>query len=358
MPKFWVRWFGICVFGAALLLAVGYCSLFAKSDAPAFVLQIKEGEGYYALLWQDTPAQTFAQKTQRAFRSKTLQRLYIRQRIAHAKPLQAGSYPIPAGASFAQQLELLKKGAPKTRLRLQILEGVTTKDLYFAIKTAKGVRLTILSPLGNDRYTWQDVAKDNRRVTQALGMAMDNPEGYFAPDTYFFDEGVSDLAILKTLYDRQARLLDEAWQNRAPDLPYQTPAELLIMASVVERETGLANERPLVASVFVNRLRQNMRLQTDPTIIYGLFDRYDGTIYRSNIQEKTAYNTYRIDGLPPTPIALPSVAALQAAAHPEDSDFLYFVATGKGGHRFSRTLEEHNLAVAAYRQTRAQNESR
>ena len=185
-----------------------------------------------------------------------------------------------------------------------------------------------------------------------------NLEGWFAPDTYYYGEGSTDKQVLTDLYKRQQQALTKAWENRDPDLPYNSPYEALVMASIIEKETSVAEERPLVSAVFSNRLNKNMRLQTDPTIIYGMGSRYEGNIRRQDIDEKTAYNTYQIDGLPPTPIALPSAASIEATLHPADSEALYFVATGNGGHKFTNSLNEHNQAVKEYlsvmRQKKAQ----
>ena len=270
--------------------------------------------------------------------------------MAADKPLQTGRYQVPQGASLAQMVRLFGEGAATEEISVRIIEGKTVKDLYQTLKNTDGVVLELLTPAA-DGYAWSDVARDNEAVAAALGIESPNGnlEGWFAPNTYQFAKGTTDTMILKRLYEDQKRILDQAWQERDANLPYATPYEALIMASIIEKETGIASERHLVSSVFANRLRQGMRLQTDPTIIYGLFDRYDGTIYRSNIQEKTAYNTYQIDGLPPTPIALPSAEAIRATMHPDDSDVLYFVATGNGGHKFSRTYQEHQKAVEEYR---------
>lgn len=339
------RWWVGSFFLLGALLAwfwVVYASIFAKTNHSAKNLTINQGDTYHAVL-VDKPWQTHKLALPQVAKA------YLK--LATKKPLQTGVYPIPANASLAETLTILEQGAKVSMLKVQIIEGKTIKDLYHAIKTTEGVTLTLLSPSAGN-YTWEDVKLDNQKVANALNIstANGNLEGLFAPDTYYFARGVSDETILRTLYDRQRSLVEKAWQTKKQGLPYRSADELLIMASIIERETGVADERDKVAAVFVNRLKKGMRLQTDPTIIYGLFDRYDGTIYRSNIAEKTAYNTYQIDGLPPTPIALPSVKSLEAAANPADTDVLFFVATGEGGHTFSRTLDEHNRAVAVYRE--------
>ncbi|MDO4896764.1 MAG: endolytic transglycosylase MltG [Moraxella sp.] len=318
-----------------------YFTAFAKTDRPAQTLTVSKGDTYQSLLltkpWQTHPLS-----------SGFATRLYLKM---HAKgTLHQGAYQIPANASLKQVVDILGQGAKVAMIKVQIIEGKTVKDLYQTLKSTNGVKLTLLTPKG-DGYSWADVARDNETVAKALGIDSPNGnlEGQFAPDTYFFAQDTTDKAILQRLYDTQKSVLDKAWESRDKDLPYKTPYEALIMASIIEKETGIKSERNDVSAVFVNRLRQGMKLQTDPTIIYGLFDRYDGKIYKSNIAEKTAYNTYQIDGLPPTPIALPSAEAIQATMHPSDVPYVYFVATGNGGHKFSVTLDEHNKAVAEYR---------
>ncbi len=185
-------------------------------------------------------------------------------------------------------------------------------------------------------------------LLQAIGAEEGHPEGLLFPDTYFYAPHTSDLQVLRRAYRLQRSKLMAAWEARAPGLPYRTPYEALIMASIVEKETGAAFERPMIAGVFVNRLRLGMRLQTDPTVIYGLGERFDGNLRKVDLQTDTPYNTYTRAGLPPTPIAMPSEAAIQAALNPARTDALYFVARGDGTHVFSSTLEAHNRAVNRY----------
>ena len=340
--------FALIIFIIAMVTlgVIIYRTAFATTDRPAHTLTIKKGDTYHELLanptWQNKP-----------LASSLLTRLYLK---VHATgTLHQGAYQIPANASLKDVVDILNKGAKVALVKVQIIEGKTIKDLYHTLKTTDGITLDVLTPK-RDSYTWSDVATDNKKVAQALGISTPNGnlEGQFAPDTYFFAQGTSDKVILKRLHDSQKTVLDKAWQGRDKNLPYKSPYEALIMASIIEKETGIKTERNDVSAVFVNRLRQGMRLQTDPTIIYGLFDRYDGKIYKSNIAEKTAYNTYQIDGLPPTPIALPSTQAIQAAMHPSNVPYIYFVATGNGGHKFSVTLDEHNQAVSQYRAVMAQ----
>ena len=185
-------------------------------------------------------------------------------------------------------------------------------------------------------------------LLQAIGAEENHLEGLLFPDTYFYAPHTSDLDVLRRAYRLQHDKLNAAWDARVPGLPYRSPYEALIMASIVEKETGAAFERPMIAGVFINRLRQGMRLQTDPTVIYGLGERFDGNLRKVDLQRDTPYNTYTRAGLPPTPIAMPSEAAIRAALNPAKTDALYFVARGDGSHLFSSTLDAHNRAVDRY----------
>lgn len=197
--------------------------------------------------------------------------------------------------------------------------------------------------LKNDSATMSDA-----ELLKAIGAEEGHPEGLLFPDTYFYAPHSSDLNVLRRAYRLQREKLMAAWETRAPGLPYRTPYEALIMASIVEKETGAAFERPQIAGVFLNRLKLGMRLQTDPTVIYGLGERFDGNLRKTDLQADTPYNTYTRAGLPPTPIAMPSEAAIQAALNPASTDALYFVARGDGTHVFSRNLDAHNRAVNRY----------
>jgi UPF0755 protein len=189
---------------------------------------------------------------------------------------------------------------------------------------------------------------DGKTVMSALGYPEVHPEGRFFPDTYHFPSGMTDIEFLQRAYDTMVAVLDEEWQQKAEGLPYKTADEALIMASIIEKETAVASERVTIAGVFVRRLQKGMKLQTDPTVIYAMGENYNGNIRRKDLKTDSPYNTYVVAGLPPTPIALPGVEAIHAALHPEQGETLYFVAKGDGSHYFSKTLKEHNRAVAKY----------
>jgi len=192
-------------------------------------------------------------------------------------------------------------------------------------------------------------------VISLLGVGYGRMEGLLFPDTYRYSDGETDLSIVKRAYRKMDLVLGQEWEVRAKDLPYINAYDALIMASIVEKETGLASERPEIAGVFVRRLRKNMRLQTDPTVIYGLGDDYNGNIKRKHLKMKTPYNTYVINGLPPTPIALPGREAIHAALHPAQGKALYFVARGDGSHEFTDNFTDHNKAVVKFQKRRVKN---
>jgi UPF0755 protein len=250
--------------------------------------------------------------------------------------IQVGMYEIPAAASPAQIMELFDQGRVVLE-QLTIIEGSRFADLRHALESHAAVTHTL-------------TGKSDAEVMSALGHAGEFPEGHFFPDTYKFAPKTTDVEILGLAYNAMQHVLEDAWQHRSEGLPLQTAYEALTLASIVEKETGLPAERPRIAGVFVTRLRKGMRLQTDPTVIYGLGANYDGSIHTRDLTTDTPYNTYTRAGLPPTPIALPGRESVQAAVHPQESGELYFVATGTGdgAHHFSKTLDEHNAAVKSY----------
>jgi len=249
--------------------------------------------------------------------------------------MKAGIYEVTNGMTVRQVLEMVSNIENAQMSRLLVIEGTTAKQLVQSLNKDPLIQKTVIN-------------LPSAAMLKALNIPYEHAEGLFAPDTYFFDKGESDQKILTDLYQRQMKILDEAWEKRAPNLPYKNKYEALIMASIIERETSLDRELRQVSGVFVRRLKLGMRLQTDPTVIYGMGDKYQGKITKQDLRTPTPYNTYTINGLPPTPIALPSKRAIEAAMHPDDSDSIYFVATGNGGHKFTSNLQDHNRAVQEY----------
>lgn len=248
--------------------------------------------------------------------------------------IKAGFYAIAAPMTPLQLLDKLARGEVMTA-ELQLLEGWTIRDLRAALDQSSNLR--------HDSAGLSDAA-----LLQRVGAAETHPEGLFFPDTYVFARGSSDVALLRHAYRTMQQHLTREWARRSPDLPYRTPYEALIMASIVEKETGRAEERDQIAGVLVNRLRVRMLLQADPTVIYGLGADFDGNLKRVHLRTDGPYNTYTRRGLPPSPIALPSLASLRAALQPAQLDAFYYVSRGDGSSQFSRTLREHNRAVSKY----------
>jgi UPF0755 protein len=245
------------------------------------------------------------------------------------RTIKTGEYQLEADLLPRQLLNLLASGKVIS-YRFTIVEGWSVKDLLAAL-----ARDTVLL------HTFDTLAE----LAELEGLPEGNTEGWFLPETYVFVRGDSDLQILRRAYQHMLEALSQVWPGRDVGLPYETPDELLVMASIVEKETSLASERADIAGVFIRRLQKRWRLETDPTVIYGMGESYQGNIRRQDLKKDTPYNTYTRRGLPPTPIALPGLAALQAAAHPAAGEAMFFVANGQGGHTFSSTLEAHNRAV-------------
>ncbi len=268
-----------------------------------------------------------------------LWRLYAR--LTEKTALKAGEYALPEKVSPSALLDIVLSGNVIT-YQVTLVEGYNLSQM--------------LTVLHSQAKLEQRLPSDPVALQQALAeyptFEPAHPEGWLFPDTYQYIAGDSDLSIVLRAYQRMQRVLDEEWATRAEGLPYDSPYEALIMASIVEKETGAPHEREQIAGVFVRRLQKRMRLQTDPTVIYGLGTEYEGNLTRQHLRTPTPYNTYTQHGLPPTPIASPGRAAIHAALHPADGDALYFVAKGDGTHTFSPTLEAHLEAVRAYQKVR------
>ena len=248
--------------------------------------------------------------------------------------LKAGTYLLEPGVDLTQALQLLKSGK-EHQFAITFVEGSTFKEWREALVEASFLEHEVSG-------------LSEAEIAAKLGIEHEKLEGLLLAETYHYTYGTSDLDILKRAASKLQQVLDSQWQQRQDKLPLKTPYEALILASIIEKETAIESERERVASVFVNRLNKRMRLQTDPTVIYGMGDKYDGNIRKKDLRTHTPYNTYTIFGLPPTPIAMPGEASIAAALNPEKSNYLYFVASGKGGHVFSKSLAEHNRAVRAY----------
>lgn len=315
----------------AIAAGVGVMKVRQLADSPIDIQQdtfftLKPGTGRLALGGQ-------------LYEEKLITRPRVFQWLLRLEPelaqFKAGTYLLLPGMTVREMMQLLASGK-EIQLPIRFIEGMRLSDLLKQIRTAPFIQHTL---------------KDDSYATVAKALGVDDPnklEGWFYPDTWMYTADTTDIALLKRAHQKMVKTVEETWKGRAKGLPYQTENELVTMASIIEKETALASERENVASVFMNRLRAGMRLQTDPTVIYGLGDMYNGRLTRKHLETPTPYNTYVISGMPPGPIALPSKASLQAAAHPSESPYYYFVADGKGGHTFSTNLTNHNKAVQVY----------
>lgn len=254
--------------------------------------------------------------------------------LGKAGEVKAGNYLINTGITPYELFVILTNGS-NTQSSITFIEGWTFAQMRAAL-------------LKNEDVKHVTVAYSDEQLMREIGAKESLPEGMFFPDTYYFSRDMTDQSILKRAYFAMQAKLAQAWQTRDAGLPYDSPYQALIMASIVEKETGRAAERAQIAGVFLNRLRIGMRLQTDPTVIYGLGEHFDGNLHKQDLLRDNSYNTYTRAGLPPTPIAMPSLASIEAALHPEKTKAIYFVGKGDGTHVFSATLEEHNRAVNRY----------
>lgn len=327
----------LCVFAGLILL--GWMVYFAQSQlnlaAPTQDLVLKSGSSLRSVSQQLVDQHVLGEPWSFV--------LLVRA-FGKASEVKAGNYQIENGITPYQLFILLTNGST-TQSSITFIEGWTFAQMRDALNRDEAVKHVTM-------------AYSNKDILAQIGAQEEMPEGLFFPDTYYFAQGMSDLEILKRAYATMRIKLNTAWQQRDAALPYQSSYHALIMASIIEKETGKADERPLIASVFLNRLRIGIRLQTDPTVIYGLGDKFDGNLRKQDLLSDTPYNTYTRDGLPPTPIAMPGLAAIEAALHPANSRALYFVGKGDGSHAFSENLNEHNHAVARFQLKRSNPNAR
>lgn len=253
--------------------------------------------------------------------------------------LKAGTFSLTKIENLQQLLILIHSGK-EAQFTLTLPEGSTFSQWRKALAEAPHLQHTLADKSEAEIYQLLKLPNEDKTAGKM--------EGWLYPDTYYYTVNSTDLALLQRAADKMQKTLQQVWQQRDQTLPLKSAYELLILASIIEKESAVTSERPQIASVFVNRLKKGIKLQTDPTVIYGMGEKYQGNITKKDLNTETAYNTYIIDGLPPTPIAMPDKSSLDAAANPAKTDYFYFVADGNGGHKFSRTLNEHNRAVQDY----------
>ncbi len=321
----WALWgAGLCVFAFTVWL---FAYSFIEMDVAKAPLQFT--------LQQGSSLRSAARQMHAAGALSSPSQFELLARLrGDAARIQAGSYELDGSISPHALLRKITSG-DQAQEKMVFVEGWTFRQMRAGLDAHNAIR--------HDTRGLSDA-----EVLARLGIALPSAEGLFYPDTYYFAGGTSDIAVLQRAYRAMQEQLATLWSARTSGLPLATPYQALILASIVEKETGQAAERPLVAAVFINRLRQGMRLQTDPAVIYGLGDAFDGNLRRPHLQTDGPYNTYLREGLPPTPIAMPGLDALRATLNPAPNDALYFVARGDGTSHFSRTLAEHERAVTKY----------
>lgn len=331
---------------AALMLLAGVVSAWGWHRYSSFVDEPLHVSAEGAEL-SVAPGATFtsvAKQLQKTgmIRDARLFRLMVRLK-GHGRALKAGEYFIAPATTPQQLLQQMVEGRVR-QYALTLVEGWSFRQMMQTVNTDPHLV-----------HTLQELS--DKEIMTRIGQHGVHPEGRFFPDTYHFPRGLSDVEFLRRAFEAMNARLALEWSQRAPDLPLKSDYEALILASIVEKETGLASERPMIAGVFIRRLELGMRLQTDPTVIYGLGESFDGNLRRRDLEAEGPYNTYRIKGLPPTPIAMPGAEALHAALHPAPGKELYFVARGDGSHYFSATYEEHDRAVKQFQLKRRSNGS-
>lgn len=329
-PSFWrstVRWFGMALL-ALVLVAAGavWWALQPLSMRQTPVdLSIEPGQSVKTIVQLAVQA---------GVDEPSLALYYLFKFSGQSRQIRAGSYELDANTTPWSLLQKLVRGEERLRA-ITLVEGWTWRQFRAALNKA-------------DFLKHDAQALSDEEIMSHLGKAGLAPEGRFFPDTYMVGKGSSDLHLLQRAASAMDRQLSQAWASRDMGLPLRTPDEALVLASIIEKETGLVSDRPMIASVFTNRLRIQMPLQTDPTVIYGMFERFDGNLRRVDLQTDHPWNTYTRKGLPPTPIAMPGKDALHAALHPATSQAMYFVARGDGSSQFSDNLNDHNKAVNRY----------
>lgn len=313
---------------AAANVAVGQLKTPLALESNEMTYQVKSGASLRSIL------KDFEQRAW--LESPRLHEMWLR--YAKKTAIQRGEYRLKQGMTSEQVVDLFLSGQQILR-SIQFIEGKTFKDYLAVIKQNEYIDQTL-----------DDEPLD--RILDKIDPELDYHEGWFFPDTYLFEQGTTDVDILKIAYKRMKLVLEQAWAERADSAVVKTPYEALILASIIEKETGAAFERAMISGVFTRRINLGMKLQTDPTVIYGMGDAYDGNIRRRDLRTDTPYNTYTRFGLPPTPIANPGQDAIEAALNPDDTGAVFFVAKGDGTHQFSETLVQHNEAVRQYQRFR------
>lgn len=315
-----------------ILLLAGWCVRYSLHDLPIKSSPVQFGISAGSSLRSASQQMVEAGVLPAALPFEVLTRM-----LGDPRNIKAGNYEVERGITPLELMHKITRG-DYTALAITFVEGWTFRQMRKTLDDHPALK--------HETQGLADVA-----VLQQLGIEHESPEGLFFPDTYHFSKGVSDFNILRRSYELMQKQLDVQWEQRSPDVALATPYEALILASIIEKETGKSVERSTIAAVFLNRLKIGMKLQTDPSVIYGLGETFDGNLRKHDLTSDGPYNTYTRAGMPPTPIAMPGLASLHAALHPAQTDALYFVARGDGSSQFSRSLEEHDRAVTKYQRS-------